>query len=90
MVTRTITINSYEVMCLDVKTCEVQIAHFELVGDTLPEAKAMESLKKLWESDSFKLVTIQGVETSEALYGIPEAEFILHATKLDPVTRKPL
>ena len=84
MVTRTVLLTSVEVMCVNVETAEVSINNYELSGYSMNADEAMKQLKKLYETDSFKLVAIQDMEEKEILYGMTEAEFIQLATVLPP------
>lgn len=90
MVTRTINVTSIEAMCVDTLTAEVTIKDFELTGETFTEEKALKALKKEYETDTFKVVSIQKMEVHEEMYGIKEIDFLKVAQKLDPVTRKAL
>lgn len=88
-VTRTITSNIYDVICMDVVTVETIIKEFVITGDIPSDnEKAMRTLRKLNETDEFKLVAIQNVRTEEELFGISEIEFIKVAHRLDKETRK--
>ena len=88
MVTRTITVNVLEVMCVDTTISEVTTKQFELTGETLTNEKALKLLKNEYETDTFKLVAIQKTEVREEMYGLKETDFIKVAKKLDPATRK--
>lgn len=84
MVTRTVLLTSVEVMCVNVETAEVSINNYELSGYSMNADDAMKQLKKLYETDNFKLVAIQGMEEKEILYGMTEADFIKLAEVLPP------
>lgn len=90
MVTRTINVTSIEAMCVDTKTAGVSIKELELTGETFTEEKALKSLKREYETDTFKVVAIQKMEVREEMYGIKEIDFLKVAQKLDPATRKAL
>lgn len=91
MVTRTIEVVSVKVICLDVKTVETTIKDLELTGvATSDTEKVLKALKKEYETDEFKVVAIQSIETREEMYGLTELDFLKYATKLDPTTRKML
>lgn len=83
MVTRTINVNEIEAMCVDTNTCEVSIKTLELTGDILTEDKALKMLKKEYETDTLKVVSIQSMNVREELYGMKEIDFLKVASKLD-------
>lgn len=84
MVTRTVLVTELEVMCVNVNTAEVSINEYKLSGTSYDKETAMKSLKKQYETDSFKLVNIQSINESEVLYGMTEEEFIELARVLPP------
>lgn len=88
MVTRTVNVTTVEALCLDVLTCEPTIKTLEITGDTYTEERALKVLKKLYETDTLKVVHIQTMTETEELYGMLETDFIASAHKLDPETRK--
>ena len=83
MVTRTINVTECEVMCVDVTTAETTIKHYELTGENYTPEKALKELKKYYETDTIKLVIIQGMNTREELYGLLEVDFLKVAHQLD-------
>ena len=88
MVTRTINVTEVEAMCVNTNTCEVSIKSLELTGETFTEEKALKELKKQYETDTEKVVTIQKMTVREEMYGLKEIDFLKVAQKLDPATRK--
>lgn len=90
MITRTINVTTLEAMCVDTSTAEVSIKELELTGETFTEEKALKVLKKEYETDTLKVVTIQNMEVHEEMYGVKEIDFLKVAQKLDPATRKAL
>lgn len=90
MVTRTINVTVIEAMCVDTLSAEVSTKKLELTGELFTEEKALKSLKKEYETDTFKVVAIQKMEVHEEMYGLKEIDFLKVAQKLDPTTRKVL
>lgn len=88
MVTRTITSTTAKILCCDVTTCETTIQSFCITGETVDKEQLLKAVKKEYETDTFKLVAITETETHEELYGMLESDFIQHAKKLNPATRK--
>ena len=80
MVTRTLTTTRYEVLTLNVITCEVSKVEFTLIGKVLPTDKALKALKKDIESEDVKVVHIDNYVESTDLYGMSESNFIKYAT----------
>lgn len=90
MITRTINVTVCEVMAVDTITAEVSITTRELTGKSYTVDVALKDLKKLYETDTYKIVAIQSITDREEMYGISEIEFLKVAKKLNPVTRKAL
>lgn len=89
MVTRTVLTVECEVLCVDVTTVETTIQTFTLTGKHDNAVQILKSLKKEHETDTFKLVALQGEPTyKETMYGMKEIDFLNIAKKLDPDTRK--
>ena len=75
-VTRTITSVKYEVLQLNIETKEVSQEWYTLVGDMLPEVKAMERLKECYETDTIKIVSLTNTEVVTELYALDETIFM--------------
>lgn len=89
MVTRTVLTTECEVLCVNVSTVETTIQTFTLTGKQENVDQILKSLKKEHETDTFKLVALQGDPVyKETMYGMKEIDFINIAKKLDPDTRK--
>lgn len=90
MVTRTVNVTIVEAICMDIQTVETSFKKLELTGETYDSASALKALKKEYETDTFKVVAVNGLETTERMYGMKEVDFIQYAMELDPETRKAL
>lgn len=89
MVTRTVLTTECEVLCVNVSTVETTIQTFTLTGKQENTEQILKVLKKEHETDTFKLVALQGDPVyKETMYGMKEIDFINIAKKLDPETRK--
>ena len=84
MVTRTVTLTVVDVMCLDVTNAQVQVETYELGGSFADFDSILKVVKKLYETDTFKCVAVQGANEKEVLYGMSEQEFITLAKILPP------
>lgn len=86
MITRTVTTTNCEVMCVNVTTAEVQVKDYTLTGEQTKET-ALKQLKKLYETETEKIVTINSISFNETLYGMTELDFIKLAKVLPPRTK---
>ena len=86
------TINSIEVkaICMDISTMENSEETLIFTGDVPSNDILLKKLRKVYETDSYKVVAIKDITTTEKLFGMPEVEFLKYAKELDPETRKPL
>ena len=84
MVTRTVDLTVAEVMCVDVTTAEVTIENLEVSGLYSDNEKLMKQLKRVYEDDTHKVVSIQKTDVKEILYGMTEIDFIKNAVILPP------
>ena len=88
MVTRTVMVTVAEVMCLNVTNAEVQINTYEMSGTYADNSALLKALKKVYETEELKLVSVQEVDEKEVLYGMKEVDFIRLATILPPRSTK--
>lgn len=88
MVTRTINVTEVIALTVDVTTSKVYNIPFELTGNTYTNDTALKSIKKLYETDTTKIVSIVSITEREELYGMLETDFLKSAKKLDNETRK--
>lgn len=84
MVTRTIEVTTYSVMTLNIETAEPKVVDYKVTGTV--NADPLKYLKKLYETDTLKLVAITGEERETALYGMTEQDFIRLAEVIPPRT----
>lgn len=89
-VTRTINVTTATALCMDITTKETEERELVITGEVPTDEKMLKDLRKLYETDTFKVVTIMGLETKEELYGMTEVEFLKYAKLLDNETRKPI
>ena len=87
MVTRGIKVNECETMCVNTETCEVATHYFELTGDEYTPEQALKAIKKLYETDTLKVVMVNSISVREDLYGMLETDFLKVAHKLDDKRR---
>lgn len=83
MVTRTIEQTTAQVMTLDVTTAEVQVKAYS-IGGRFNDEELLKKLKKLFETDTLKLVHIESQTCEEVLLGMDEEDFIRLAQVLPP------
>lgn len=82
MVTRTIEVTTYSVMTLNIETAEPLVVDYKITGTV--NVDPLKHLKKLYETDTLKLVAITGEERETALYGMTEQDFIRLAEVMPP------
>lgn len=85
MVTRTINETVVTAMVVFVADAKVDYCEYRLAG-TYTNEEALKYLKKNYESDEVKLVSVTNIQTEEKLYGMPESEFMALAKVLPPRT----
>ena len=81
MVTRTIEANRVTVMCLDTITAEPQNETVEISAAIKGDKAMLKAIRKLIETEDYKVVKIVAESPVKALYKMSEAEFIANATK---------
>ena len=86
MITRTVTQTTAEVMTIDVTTAEVQICEYTIGGTYDRNEVLLKKLKKLFQTDTFKLVNINTTKVDDLLLGMTEEDFIRYARVLPPRT----
>lgn len=89
MVTRTITTTKAIVMCLDVEAGEPFNMEVIVPRTYKDNESLMKTVKPIVETDTVKPVYIVDKTEIETLYGMPEQDFIKHATVLPERTAKP-
>lgn len=78
MITRTIKSADVDVMTIDTATAEVCVNTYTTEPQGSDE-KYLKVLRKVYETENFKLVKIEKIEIYEDLYGMSEREFKEHA-----------
>ena len=89
-VTRTINAIEVTAICIDIETLTPSDKVLSLTGDTPSNEQALKQLKKLYETDTFKVVAVKDIKVTEKLYGMAEVDFLKYAVELDAETRKPI
>ena len=89
-VTRTINSIDVTAICMDINTMETSEKVLSLTGDTPNNEQALKQLKKVYETDSFKVVAVKEIKVTEKLFGMSEIDFLKYAVELDSETRKPI
>ena len=76
MITRTITFQETEVMCLDISAAQAHVSTFCTAS---PAPLTLDQLKARYDTDTNKLVAILNNRTTEQVYGMSEDDFMAHA-----------
>lgn len=84
MVTRTITEYNVTAMCVDTLKAELSDHVVTLTGDYKDNSEMLDAIQKVYNTDTFKVVSIKSVSIEEKLYGMPELDFIKFAKLLPP------
>lgn len=82
MVTRTVEVINVEVMAINTETAEVTRPVYTVTG--VADSAIEKAVRKLYETDTVKIVKILSTSRTECLYGMPEDEFIKLAKVLPP------
>ena len=91
MVTRTIEVLEVSALCMDIVKVEPIVKTLELTGmGEITSDKLLKALKKQYETDTLKVVSINSTNKREELYGMTEIDFLKSAVRLDNETRKRL
>lgn len=90
MVTRGIDVLVCRTICMNIETMSTETVDLELTSCNLRDDKLMSALRKEYETDTYKLVSIVSTAERTDMYGMREVDFIKLAKKLDPTTRKAL
>ena len=88
MVTRTIISTSVTALCVNPQTAETFEREFSLTGKIGDKDKVLKRVSKLYNTDDCTIVAIRLIKEINVLYGMDEADFIVGAKILDPVTLK--
>ena len=83
VVTRTVMVTNCEVMCVDVLTAQVAINNYKITGTFTTKEGALKVIKKQYETDTFKCVSVQEMTEQEVIYGMKEVDFIRLAKIMD-------
>lgn len=89
MITRTVIGTEVTVLALDVQTAEPQNVTYVLSGKVADEQKMLNAVKREYDTDTLKHVSIVSAHGVNQLYGMYESDFIANAMKLDE-NRKPV
>lgn len=83
MITRTITVTTYEVLGIDLNTLKTETRKVTVPGKV--DGKIAEKLiKEGFADEQFAVALISKVNVSDVLYGMPEEDFIKYAAVIPP------
>lgn len=81
MITRTLVQSDVTVMVVDVTESKVENKTYTLGGQYTTDT-ALKKLKKLYEDDTIKVVSVISIDERELLLGMTEEDFIKYSTVL--------
>ena len=91
MVTRTIVSTKATVLaCNTADGDELQNVTFIMPRTYNDDEELLKAIKKQHEKDGLVIIKVVDKVKEESLYGMDETDFIAHAQRLDPETRKAL
>ena len=79
LVTRTITATEVNCLCMNIVDAEPMNKVFRVVGKFTDDDKLIKVVRKLHETDDFKIVAIVDKTETQELYGLDENEFLASA-----------
>lgn len=88
--TRTLFTQTVTALVFDKETAEPSNITLTLPTPIADPAKLEKAVAKKVNTDNIKLIEVVDADIEEQLYGITVEDFMSHAVKLDPKTRKPL
>ena len=83
MVTRTVTTQEVTALCLNIVTAEPENQTFSVPVNIKGEDSILKFIRKVYDTDTTKIVSITHIRNEEHLYGMPEADFIKTAKIID-------
>lgn len=90
MVTRELIGTEVNVLVVDTVNAETNYRDFLIPGKYKTTEHLLEAIKKVHETDTYKIVKVIHSKEVHKLYGMPCAQFYSHAIELDLETRKPI
>ncbi len=88
--TRTLFTQTATCLVFDKETAEPSNIAITLPAPIPDKAKLERAVAKIVNKGNIKLIEVVDSTVEEQLYGITAEDFMAHAVKLDPKTRKPL
>ena len=84
MITRTVKVTTALVIGVNLETESVVREPVDIFGEFTNEAELVKAVKKAYDNEKFKFVSILKTAVAEALYGMSEQKFIENAEILPP------
>ena len=90
MVTRELIGTEANVLVVDTVNAATDYREFTVPGKYRTTEHLLKAIKKVHETDTYRIVKVIDSKEVHKLYGMPCAEFYKNAVELDTETRKPL
>ena len=90
MVTRELIGTEANVLVVDAVNAVTDYRKFTVPGKYKTNEHLLKAIKKVHETDTYRIVKVIDSKEVHKLYGMPIAQFYSHAIELDPETRKPI
>lgn len=86
------TVKTTKVVCMVVDAQSAEVSNKAFIVSQLPKSdeKLLANIRKEYETDNEKIVSVVSKEPIEKLLGITYEQFFNLAVELDPATHKPL
>lgn len=90
MVTRELIGTEAKVLVVDTVHAATDYREVVIQGKYKTTEYLLKAIKKVYETDAYRIVKVVDAKEVHKLYGMPTDTFYTHAIELDPETRKPL
>lgn len=90
MVTRELIGTEANVLVVDTVNATTDYRDFTVPGKYKTTENLLKAIKKVNETDTYRIVKVIDSKEVHKLYGMPIAQFYSHAIELDLETRKPI
>ena len=90
MVTRELIGTEANVLVVDTANAATDYKQFTIQGKYKTTEHLLKAIKKVYETDAYRIVKVIDAKEVHKLYGMAAEQFYTHAIELDPETRKPI
>ena len=84
MITRTVIKTTADCLCMNVTEGKAETRHFEIGGRYESKEQLLKKVQKVFDTDTFKVVSVTSSVEEEVLLGMSEEDFIRNAVVMPP------